>query len=152
MHLATSSFGLSHTRQSRKRAARWYLAAIAGLVLVADLALLHFVFSDENPWEFLISIVVGQFASTPLLVAGIWRRLGWARLFLIVLLFFVAAVFTIVAVAMGWRTESRDVVEIAKLGTAVVLLLGANTWLVRSRRIQYLARVGHAYSEDSSLL
>ena len=152
MHLATPSFGIPHTRQSRKRAARIYLACICALVLLADAALLMFVFSDSNPLEALIGVVVGQAVSTPLLIAGVWRRMAWARFFLIILLFVVAGIFGIVVVSMSWRPEARETAGIVRLTIAVALILGANSWLIRSKRIQYLARTGEAQREDSSLL
>jgi hypothetical protein len=143
MQTATHTLGVPTSRHShRKRMARIYLAVISGLILVADALLLRFVVSDSNPWEILLGVLIGQIASTPFLITAIYRRMNWARFILIGLLFLVGAIFGLTAIYVNSLLEYRDKFEIALILIAVGLLMGANTWLIRSKRIQHLAQTG----------
>jgi peptidoglycan/LPS O-acetylase OafA/YrhL len=144
MHTATQPFEALESRHThRKRMARIYLAVISAIILVADLIFLRFVFSDYNPWgELLVGVLVGQMASTPLLIAAIYRRLYWARFVLIGMLFVVLSLFALVAVFMQSAGEYRNLPEIIGIGIGVIMVTIANTWLIRSKRIQHLARMG----------
>jgi|SRR6478609_297057 hypothetical protein len=143
MHTATNTFGVPQSRHShRKRMARIYLVLISILIAMADLILFRFVMNKNNPWEFLMGALVGQIAGTPFLITAIYRRMYWARFVLIGLLFVVSGIFALTAIYVNSLLEFRDKSEIALILIAVGLLLIANTWLIRSKRIQHLAQTG----------
>ena len=132
--------------------ARIYLAAISVLIVLADVLLFFFVFSEHNPWELLVAVLFGQAVSAPLLMAGIYRRKNWARFVLIAVIFLVIAIFTLAAVYIGSRQEYQNSYQIAGVLIAVGLLTIANTWLIRSKRIQHLARMGQSGCQDTGAL
>jgi len=147
MHTATQTLGDPHSRHShRKRMAKIYLALISVLICAGDSLLLHFVFSDHNPSPVLLGFLVGQIGSTPFLIASICRRRSWARFVLIGLLFAIAGIFALAAVYIGSTTEYFDPRYLVSITVAVGLLMIANTWLIRSKRIQHLARTGESAS------
>ena len=153
MQTATQTFDVPQSRHSqRKRIARMYLVAIAAMILVADAMLFHFVFSDKNPWEPLIGILFGQAVSAPLLIVAIWRRLNWARFVLIAVLFVVVGIFGLAALYTNSEIEYQDRWQLAAVAIALGILTLANTWLIRSKRIQHLARMGQAGCHDTGAL
>jgi len=153
MQTATPTFDVPQSRHSqRKRIARIYLVVIGAMILLADALLSHFVFSDNNPWEPLIGILFGQAVSAPLLIVAIWRRLNWARFVLIALLFVVVGIFGLVVLYTNSQIEYQDRWQLAVVAVALGILTIANTWLIRSKRIQHLARMGQAGCHDTGAL
>jgi predicted membrane channel-forming protein YqfA (hemolysin III family) len=128
-----------HRHAHRKRMARIYLVGIAILIGLADVFLFTFAFSRHNPWRILVGILFGQVAGCALLVAGIWNRNSWARYVLLVLNFVVISIFAMIALYFSGRPEMGDQRILTWVWSAVGLLVIANTWLIRSKRIQYLA-------------
>lgn len=119
--------------------ARVYLIGISAILCAADALLFWFSFSQHNPWPMLVGLMFGQAISSILLIAGIWQRLPWARYVLTVLLFAVIAIFSMEALYLSGRPELGEQHILAIIWTSVGLLVIANTWLIRSKRIQYLA-------------
>jgi len=129
-----------HTRhQSRKRSARIFLCCITVIVVAADVMLLRFAFGQDSPSRALVGVLMLQSLSTLLLMGALWTRQAWARYVMIAMLFGVAAVFGLVALSKAQTLPKGERSELAPVAGAVVLLLVANTWLIRSRRIQYLS-------------
>ena len=116
-----------------------YLVGIAILIGIADVFLFTFSFSQHNPWRVLVGVLFGQVAGSALLLAGIWNRNPWARYVLLVLNFAVIMIFAMMALYLSGRPEVGDQRILTWVWLAVGLLVVANTWLIRSKRIQYLA-------------
>lgn len=87
----------------------------------------------------MVGLMFGQAVSSILLLAAIWNRLPWARYVLAILLFGVIGLFAMEALYLSGRPEIGDHQMLTVIWTAVALLVLANTWLIRSKRIQYLA-------------
>jgi hypothetical protein len=119
--------------------ARVYLVGILILICSADALLFWFTFSQHNPWRILVGLMFGQVTGSILLLAGIWNRMPWARYVLMVLIFGVISIFAMQALYLSGRPEVGDQRMLTLIWAAVGLLIIANTWLIRSKRIQYLA-------------
>jgi hypothetical protein len=129
-----------HTRHHlRKRSARVFLCCISVIVVVADAILMRFAFGQDSPSRLLAGVLLMQTLSTILLVVAVWRRQAWARYVLIALLFIVAAIFGLAALSQSQKLPEEERRQLQPVAAAIVLLLVANVWLIRSRRIQYLA-------------
>jgi hypothetical protein len=101
--------------------------------------LLRFALGQDSPSRALVGVLMLQSLSTLLLMGALWTRQAWARYVMIAMLFAVATVFGLVALSKAQTLPKGERSELAPVAGAVVLLLVANTWLIRSRRIQYLA-------------
>jgi hypothetical protein len=134
---ATTSHQTRH--YLRKRSARIFLCCIGLIVLAGDLILLRFAFGQDSPSRLLVGVLILQMLSSFLLLAAVWTRQAWARYVLIAMLFLVSIVFGLVAISQSQTLPAEDRKELRPVAGAVVLLLVANVWLIRSRRIQYLA-------------
>ena len=119
--------------------ARVYLVIIFALICAANALLFWFTFSQHNPWRWLVGLMFGQFIGTVLLLCGIWTRNPWARYVLVILLFAIISTFVLQSLVLTGRPEFGDNSSPTIIWTAVGLLIIANTWLIRSKRIQYLA-------------
>jgi len=119
--------------------ARVYLVGIFGLVCAANAILFWFTFSQLNPWRSLVGVMFGQFLSTVLLLCGIWKRLPWARYVLATLLIAVVSLFGLVTLMLVNEPEVGGQGILGLIWFALGLLIIADTWLIRSKRIQYLA-------------
>ena len=131
---------MSHTPHShtfRKRVARIYLVGIFLLVGVADALLARFSVSPVSPW--LIGVLFGQSISSVLLLIGIWRRQMWSRYVLIGLLFATIAIFSLAALMLSTHPESPLRPALMLVCPGIACMIAANTWLIVSKRIQYLA-------------
>lgn len=128
-----------HRHAHRKKMARVYLVGIGLLLIAADALLFQFTFSQHNPWRWLVGLMFGQVISSILLLCGIWSRLPWARYVLATLIFAVISAFSLLALYLVGRPEVGDSNVLSMVWTAIALLVAANTWLIRSKRIQYLA-------------
>jgi hypothetical protein len=128
-----------HRHAHRKKMARVYLIGIFLLLCAADALLFWFSFSQHNPWRMLVGLMFGQVISSILLLAAIWQRLPWARYVLTVLIFSVITIFAMQALYLTGRPELGNQSVLSVIWIAVGLLVIANTWLIRSKRIQYLA-------------
>lgn len=128
-----------HRHAHRKKMARIYLVGIGLLLIAADVLLFWFTFSQHNPWRMLVGVMFGQVISSVLLLSGVWSRLPWARYVLAVLIFAVIGIFSLQALYLMGRPEVQDSNVLNVVWTAIALLVAANTWLIRSKRIQYLA-------------
>jgi peptidoglycan/LPS O-acetylase OafA/YrhL len=128
-----------HRHAHRKKMARIYLAGIFALLCAADAVLFWFSFSQHNPWRILVGLMFGQVIGSVLLLAGIWKRLPWARYVLAILIFGVIAIFSLQALYLMGRPEIGDPRILNVIWIAIGFLVIANTWLIRSKRIQYLA-------------
>jgi hypothetical protein len=107
---------------------------------VAELLLWYFTNHRLNPWPFLRGHVVGSALATTLLIVAIWRRNLWARYVLIVFLWYLIAVFGIVALVVGGDQYKMERKPLVAAVSALAIYLGANILLICSRRIQYLAQ------------
>lgn len=119
--------------------ARIYLVGISILLCAADVLLFWFTLSQNNPWRILVGLMFGQIIGSILLIAAIWQRLPWARYVLAILIFGIITVFALEALYLIGRPEAGDQSKLNLIWVAVGLLVIANTWLIRSKRIQYLA-------------
>jgi hypothetical protein len=128
-----------HRHAHRKRTARIYLTIIFGLLCAANSILFWFTFSAHNPWRMLLAVMFGHTLASTLLMGAIWNRQEWARYVLIALLFAVAAIFTLVLLYIGSKPELSAPRVLTLMGTGIGLIIISNTWLIRSRRIRYLA-------------
>jgi predicted membrane channel-forming protein YqfA (hemolysin III family) len=128
-----------HKHAHRKLMARVYLVGILILICAADALLFWFTLSQHNPWRILIGLMFGQVTGSILLFAGIWNRMPWARYVLMVLIFGVISIFAMLALYLSGRPEVGDQRMLTLIWAALGLLVIANTWLIRSKRIQYLA-------------
>lgn len=137
---AETSTSSQHRHTHRKRAARIYLLVIFAMLTVANAYLIWFTFSPYNPWRGLIALMVGESIGSALLIVSIWRRQPWARYVLILLLFGAVCAFATAALYIGQNREfAAESQIIAGIWGAVALHAGSATWLIRSKRIQYLA-------------
>lgn len=134
----TNHHSKHHKHAHRKKMARVYLVGILLLLCAADALLFWFSFSQHNPWRILVGLMFGQAFASILLLVGIWKRLPWARYVLAVLIFGVITIFALQALTLSGRPEIAAQM-LAVIWTAIGLLVIANTWLIRSKRIQYLA-------------
>jgi hypothetical protein len=116
-----------------------YLVGIAALICVADALLFWYSFSQHNPWRFLAGFMFGQTVGSFLLLAGIWKRMPWARYVLAVLIFVVISMYSLQALYLVGMPDAIDQRTVTLIWIAMGLLIAANTWLIRSKRIQYLA-------------
>ena len=119
--------------------ARIYLVGIFLLLAAADALLFWFSFSQHNPWRMTVGLMFGQVISSVLLLAGIWQRQPWARYVLAILIFGTITIFAMQALYLTGRPEIGNPNILSVIWIAVALLVAANTWLIRSKRIQYLA-------------
>jgi hypothetical protein len=126
-----------HTR--RKRIARLYLAAIILLIACADALFVLFCFGESNPFPTLKGLMFGQIFAALLLAAGVWQRLAWARYVLMLLLLLMTGIFGMVTLVLGSRPDLATQKTYLLLTGGILLLLVANTWLLFSKRLQYLA-------------
>src|SRR5688572_22471775 len=94
-----------HRHAHRKRMARIYLIGIFALLSSAHALLFWFCVSHHNPWRMMVGLMVGEVISTTLLLAGIWKRLPWARYVLSTLIFGVIAFFSLQALYLSGRPE-----------------------------------------------
>src|SRR5688572_5170668 len=127
-----------HSHAHRKRVARFYLAGVFLLIIAADLLLLRFAFSGWNPWRTLIGLFIGQTIAAILLIAGMWRRQTWSRYVLIALLWITIGLVSLVALLVGSNPQLANPTVYLVIGTALVLLILANVWVITSKRLQYL--------------
>jgi hypothetical protein len=128
-----------HHRQ-RRRSARLMLVLLFVTFSVAEALLWYFTNHRLNPWPFLRGHVVGGALITTVLLVGVWRRNLWARYVLIMFLWYLIAVFGIVAIVI---TNGADPIERRPAGAAItgtMLYLCGNVLLIRSRRLQHLAQ------------
>jgi predicted membrane channel-forming protein YqfA (hemolysin III family) len=139
MQAETEHQSKHHRHAHRKRMARIYLIGILALICTADVLLFWFTFSQHNPWRIMVGLMFGQVIGSILLLGGIWQRNPWARYVLAVLNFGVIAIFAMQALYLNGRPEVGDQRMLSLIWIAVGLLTIANTWLIRSKRIQYLA-------------
>jgi len=128
-----------HRHSHRKRMARIYLLGICGLFCLSDAILFWYTFSQHNPWRILIGVMFGEFVGTALLIGGIWRRSPWSRYVLIVLRFGVIGIYAMLTLYLTGRPEMGNQQVMTLIWIAVGLMVCGNTWLIRTRRIQYLA-------------
>jgi predicted membrane channel-forming protein YqfA (hemolysin III family) len=119
--------------------ARTYLVGITLLICAADALLFWYSFSQHNPWRQLVGFMFGQAIGSFLLVAGIWKRMPWARYVLAILIIVVITVFSLQALYLIGMPDAIDQRTVTLIWIAVGLLVAADTWLIRSKRIQYLA-------------
>jgi hypothetical protein len=119
--------------------ARMYLVGILILICAADALLFWFTCSQHNPWRILVGFMFGQVSGSLLLLAAVWQRMPWARYVLMTLIFGVISIFAMQALYLAGRPEVGDQRMLSLIWAAVGLLVIANTWLIRSKRIQYLA-------------
>jgi peptidoglycan/LPS O-acetylase OafA/YrhL len=136
---APTSSSSRHRHTHRKRTARWFLVGIALLLIAAELSLFSFALGKHNTWKLLPGFLFGQTLATALLLGGIWRRMAWARYVLAVLLLFTIALTTLCTLSIGSKPEGKDPQSLALLTSGAALMTAAVTWLIRSRRIRYLA-------------
>jgi len=135
----TQQHSKHHRHTHRKKMARAYLIGILALLCVADAILFWFSFSVHNPWRWLVGLMFGQGISSILLLSGIWNRLPWARYVLAILIFGIITIFALQALYLTGRPEIGDPNILSVVWIAIGLLVIANTWLIRSKRIQYLS-------------
>jgi len=119
--------------------ARIYLVGIALLICAADALLFQYSVSQHNPWRPLVGFMFGQAVGSFLLLAGIWKRMPWARYVLAILIFAVISIYSTQALYLIGRPDAIDQSTVTMIWIAMGLLVAANTWLIRSKRIQYLA-------------
>lgn len=131
---------MSHTPHShlyRRRAARIYLVGILLLIGAADALLARFALHPRSPW--LLGVLFGQSLSSTLLLIGVWRRQMWSRYVLIGVLFGTIAIFSLAALMLNSTPEIPLRPALVMLVPGIASLIAANTWLIVSKRIQYLA-------------
>jgi FtsH-binding integral membrane protein len=139
MQAETEHQSKHHRHAHRKHMARMYLIGILALICAADVLLFWFTFSQHNPWRIMVGLMFGQVVGSILLLGGIWKRNPWARYVLVVLNFGVISIFAMQALFLTGRPEVGDQRMLSLIWIAIGLLTIANTWLIRSKRIQYLA-------------
>ena len=135
-----SSSSSRDSHRHRRRTARLFLAVILVGLYVAEALLWYFTNNRSNPWPFLVGHVVGSALATTLLIIGIWRRNSWARYVLIVFLWYLIAIFGIVVLVVAGEEYKTDRKPLMAAIVAVGIYVAANTLLICSRRIQYLAQ------------
>ncbi len=136
---APTSSSSRHRHTHRKRTARWFLAGIALLLIAAESFFFFFALGKNNPWKLLPGFLLGQTLATALLLGGVWRRMAWARYVLAALLLFTIALTTLCTLSLGSKPEGKDHPTLILLSAGIVSMTIAVTWLIRSRRIRYLA-------------
>jgi predicted membrane channel-forming protein YqfA (hemolysin III family) len=128
-----------HKHAHRKKMARIYLVGIFLMLCAADALLFWFSFSQHNPWPLMVGLMFGHAVSSIFLLAGIWKRMPWPRYVLAILNFGVISIFALEALYLMGRPEAGDPRILNLVWVSIGFLVVANTWLIRSKRIQYLA-------------
>lgn len=127
-----------HSHAHRKRIARFYLIGVFLLIIIADALLLRFAFSMWNPWRTLIGLLIGQTMASTLLIIGMWRRQSWSRYVLIALLWVMIGIISLLTLVIGSNPLWANPRVYLILGTGLLLLILANTWVIISKRLQFL--------------
>jgi len=136
---AESSSNSHHRHAHRKRTARLFLGGIAILLIAANAVFFWFALGVYCPWKLLPGFLLGQALGSALLIAGVWRRMGWARFVLAGLLFFTIGLISLCALTIVSKPEYKNQASFIGLASGIALMIAAVTWLIRSRRIRYLA-------------
>lgn len=112
---------------------------IFAVLCCANVLLWFYASHRVNPWPILRGQVVGCALANTLLLVGIWRRQMWARYVLIVMLWYVVAIFGISALFIVGKPDDFERMPVIAVGAALAMHVGMNVLLIRSRKIQHLA-------------
>lgn len=129
-----------HRHMHRRRVARIMLFLVFCALTAAELLLWYFTTHRVNPWPFLQGHVVGSALVTTVLLVALWQRNFWARYILIVILWYLVAVFGIVVLVIAGEEFRVDLAPVSAAVGALLLYISSNILLIRSRRIQQLAQ------------
>ncbi len=131
----------THRHRQRRRTARLFVVLIFVGFCIAEALLWYFTTHRLNPWPLLRGQVIGSaLASTALLVA-LWQRKFWARYVLIIFVWYLVAIFGIVALVVTsdeYYKVDRKPVEAAVAAVGIYICI--NIVLICSHKIQHLAR------------
>lgn len=129
-----------HRHRQRRRIARLFVILIFGGFCIAEALLWYFTTHRLNPWPMLRGQVIGSaLASTALLVA-LWQRKFWARYVLIIFVWYLVAIFGIVALVVTSDEYKAERKPVAAAVAAVGIYICINIVLICSHKIQHLAR------------
>jgi hypothetical protein len=131
----------THERGHRTRNARSFLVLTFFMQRLADAAVIWFTFRPEEPAIIFRGIAIGSCVWTTTFLIGTWRRFRWARYLLTTCNWGYIVVFSFWALQQ-WAEFTGTLFDPRYVLIAGILLyLGANLILIRSRRVRNFAKV-----------